>query len=170
MRKSFIFCSVVLMFVFCSAVSRGEEDFSRKNDPCEWCDQLGMHEIMEDMKTTTKLITRKLMYKDWDMVNKTIVKLKALYNEIDSKSSVIPGDYLEFHEDFLRYLGRFQAACEKKDEKDAEFQFQRVKTACHHCHIRYVRRKQTDDGIALERLYKDQFKEWGDGKSYNSAK
>lgn len=175
MNKRLVFGLTVFTILFLSSVSYSadgvsekKEDLSRKNEFCVWCDEIGMYDLMHEIKETTKVLTVNMMYKKWPEIKSTATKLRALYESLNFKSPTIPADYWEFHEDFLRYFGRFEAAVEKKDEKDSEFQFQRVKTACHHCHVRYVRRKQTDDGIALERMYKDQFKEWGDGKSYDS--
>lgn len=170
MRKGFVFYIALFLVLFCSTVSKGADDLSRKTNPCDWCDEIGMYDIMQNMKSITKVITEKLMYTEWEELTKLNTKLKSLYGQLDLKGPNIPDEYFEFDEDFMRYLGRFITACEKKDEKDAVFQLKRVKTACWHCHIRFVRRRQTDDGVALERLYKDQFKEWGDGQSYNTPK
>ena len=161
-----LFCSLITYADSKPEIKTEEVEKERLTVPCEWCDELGMYELMKKMKITTQLLTQKLKFMEWDQVNNLFTELKSLYGQIDVTSPNIPEDYFEFHDDFLKFAGRFAAAIEKKDFDDAEYQFKRVKTACHHCHIRYVRRKQSDDGIALERLYKDQFNEWGDGKSY----
>ncbi|MGR3219708.1 MAG: hypothetical protein ACUZ8H_07820 [Candidatus Anammoxibacter sp.] len=135
----------------------------------EWGEKIGMRDVMLEMKDTLATVTRNLLHSDWDDVYDSSAKLEALYDGLKLKKTDVPDDYWEFNDDYLRFLGRFVKACKTKDKKDAEYQFKRVKTACHHCHIRYVRRKQPDNGIALERLYKDQFKKWGDGKSYNTT-
>ncbi len=174
MIKNAILCLAVVIGIstFSNAsfgVDIPVKDKERLSLPCEWCEKVGVREKMLKMKPTLQLLTHKLMHLEWDNVKKISDKLMGLYNSIDLKNPAIPADFFEFNDDFRRYYGRFEAAFAKKDFDDAEFQLKRVKTACTHCHVRYVRHKQMSDGIALERLYKDQFKEWGDGKSFNAV-
>lgn len=159
MKRGIVFFTILLVVVFSSTFLAAKE---RLTVPCEWCNKIDMRDVMMKMKAATNVLTAELQARDWDAVANATEKLTGLYNNLPLGETEVPDDYWEFHEDFQRYMGRFVKASEERDEKDADYQFKRVKTACHHCHIRYVRRKKPDKGIALERLYKDQFMEYRD--------
>lgn len=172
MKKGFICLTVITALLFNSLILFGKDDIIKEKSgkerltvPLEWCDKIGMRDVMMEMKTTSQLLGQTLLYRKWDQVNRFSTKLKALYDGLQLENTNVPEEYWEFNEDYLRYFNRFLKACEEKNGDDADFQFKRVKTACHHCHIRFVRRKSPDTDVGLERLYKEQFKEWGDGKS-----
>ena len=168
MRHSLLFFMVLFSVIFSSVVVLGEKEVEKERltVPLEWCDKISMRDTMLEMKKTAARLSDRLMYKKWDEVKTLTIKLKELYDGIELASTNVPDDYWEFHDDFLRFYGRFADACEQKNIEQAEFQYKRVKTACRHCHIRYVRRKSPDRAVGLERLYKDQFKEWGDMGPY----
>lgn len=169
MKKGFIIIFVMLFNLSVLFAKEKGDEKERLTVPCEWCDKIGMRDVMIEMKTTAQLLTQSLLYGKWDEVNSLSVKLKALYDGLDLKNTAIPEEYWEFNEDYLRYFNRFLKACEDKDEDQAEYQLKRVKTACHHCHIRFVRRKSPDENVGLERLYKDQFRELWDEGSYTDS-
>lgn len=173
MKKGFICFAIVSITLFSSLVSYGRETIiidkngkERLTIPIEWCDKIGLRDVMLEMKETTVALTRALQYREWENVEKLSTKLKGQYDGIRLGDTNVPDDFWEFNDDFLRFFKRFQNASAEKNEEQADFQYKRVKTACHHCHIRYVRRKGPDEELALDRLYRDQFKHWGDGRSY----
>ena len=177
MKTRIICLAIVTVTLLNLSVSFGRETIiyekngkERLTVPIEWCEKIGMRDVMLEMKETLAALTRNLLHSDWDLVYDSSEQLKVLYDGLQLENTNVPDDYWEFNDDYLRYFNRFLKAIKDKDKEQADYQYKRVKTACHHCHIRYVRRKQPDDGVALERLYKDQFKVWGeDGKSYNAA-
>ncbi|MGR3178148.1 MAG: hypothetical protein ACUZ8E_08845 [Candidatus Anammoxibacter sp.] len=158
-----------LVLVVADTILYEKNGKERLTVPIEWCEKISLRDVMLEMKETSAEVTRNLLHSDWDLLYDSSARLKALYDGLKLDNTNVPDDYWEFNEDYLRYFNRFLKASKDKDKKQSDYQLKRVKTACHHCHIRYVRRKQPDDGIALERLYKDQFKKWGDGKSYNTT-
>lgn len=168
MKQGLLFFMMLFAVLSSSVIVFGEKkvEKERLTVPIEWCDKIGMRDTMLEMKQTTAILSDKLMYEKWDEVKNLSAKLKELYDGIELAKTNVPDDYWEFHDDFLRYYGRFAEACEQNNIEQAEFQYKRVKTACRHCHIRYVRRKSPDRAVGLERLYKDQFKEWGNMDPY----
>ena len=135
----------------------------------EWCDKIGMRDVMLDMKLQLQILGSNLSYRDWDKTDKVARDILGMYDGLDLSATVVPEDFWEFNEDFQRYYKRFLNAVEKKDGDDADYQYERIRTACHHCHIRLVRRIKPDQNVGLEKLYNDQFKVWGDGRSYPPA-
>lgn len=127
---------------------------SKQSTHCEWCDEIGMKKAMQGMKEVSQLLTRKLLYREWDGVNQLSLKLKSIYDGLKMDNPHIPPDYLEFHEDYQKAIDRFISACKAKEGELADNELKRVKTACHYCHIRFVEEDQKDYGVALERLYK----------------
>ncbi len=171
----FVLLITVSSTIFSSSIFARDEPLGRVEPPRltvvnEWCEKIGMRPVMLDMKLQLQLLTSALSYRDWDETDRIAKDIKAMYDGLNLAETEVPEDFWEFNDDFQRYYKRFFDAVEKKDGDDADYQFGRLKTACHHCHIRLVRRIKPDKDVGLERMYKDQFKVWGDGRSYPATK
>ncbi|MCP5007802.1 MAG: hypothetical protein GY941_28280 [Planctomycetes bacterium] len=133
-------------------------------EAAEWYVTLGFKEVMEQMKKDTRLLTSKVKWEEWEDAKTVCTKIGSAFNQLDLENSDIPDDFSEFKEEFDNAMSKFLIVCEEKELTKAIAKLDVIKRSCRSCHIAYrkeldVFNKDTDHGVAMERLFKDRDRE-----------
>lgn len=160
MSKSFIrhfFDLSLIGLVFCLSCGR---EGTQQEGAVEWYTELGFKKVGEQMKKDTQLLTRKINEGEWNEAIKLCATIGKSFEKLDLNNPVIPKEFSEFKQSFDSSLSKLLLACQDKDSEKVKIRLQVFKKSCHHCHVVFRKemkrsQKETDYGVALERLYTD---------------
>jgi cytochrome c556 len=119
---------------------------------------------MEQMKKDTRSLTSKVKWEEWEDAKSLSNKISSSFNQLDLKNADVPDGFSEFQEEFDNAMSKFLLVCEEEEMKTAIAKLDVVKRSCRSCHMSYrkeldVFNKETDHGVAMERLFKDRDKD-----------
>ena len=148
----------ILLISLVFILSCGKEETQEKPDM--WYSELGYKETMEQMKKDTQLLARRLKYEEYEEAEIIGNKISSAFKSLNFKSAVIPKEFFEYKEVFENAIVKLLAACKDKKSETVELKLKLFRNSCRDCHMMFrkeldVNNRETDYGVALERVYKD---------------
>ena len=158
--KKFITLSIISIIFL---ISCNQEKVEQNTDTSEWYTKLGFKEVMEQMKKDTSLLSRKIMSEEWEESKEVCKKISNSFNTLDLENPEIPEGFSEFKESFNNTIAKLLLVFEDKEVETTKRRLNAVKQSCRSCHIRYrkeldIFNEETEQGVALEKLFKEEDK------------